>query len=176
MRKGREKILSGKFCECGCGQETFLITDTQKKLGLIKGMPRKFICGHHPRSGNWYQKVRVSNTATRGVHLVIAENALGKPLPLNSEVHHVNLKREGGPLVICQDHGYHLLLHVRQRSYVATGDPHNRKCTFCKKWDSPLNMVALKNGCNFHHKECKSIHTHFYNLARKRSHYEPPER
>lgn len=47
-----------------------------------------------------------------------AELALGKPLPLGAEVHHVHDRAD--TLVICQDREYHLLLHARMR---ARGQP-----------------------------------------------------
>ena len=51
-------------------------------------------------------------------HIVIAEKALGKPLPAGAEIHHVNEDRAdngNSNLVICPDHAYHALLHARGR-------------------------------------------------------------
>lgn len=53
-------------------------------------------------------------------HIVIAERALGKFLPDGTVVHHVNDNRSenvGRNLVICQDQGYHNLLHERRDAY-----------------------------------------------------------
>jgi hypothetical protein len=108
MRKGREKVLSGKMCECGCGQETFLITDSQKSKGLKKGEPHRFLKHHRKNrySGKWYKEINVSVRSKINIHRFLAESALGKPLPLGCEVHHHNGTKVGGPLVICQDHAY----------------------------------------------------------------------
>lgn len=63
----------------------------------------------HPRSDN------------RGYvreHILVAEKALSKPLPIGAQVHHVDkngLNNKNNNLVICQDQAYHSLLHVRQR-------------------------------------------------------------
>lgn len=69
-------------------------------------------------------------------HLVVASAALGRPLPVGAQVHHVN----GDPsdnrpqnLVICQDAKYHKLLHVRARIVRAGGNPDtDRICSKCR--------------------------------------------
>jgi hypothetical protein len=80
-------------------------------------------------------------------HIAIAERALGKPLPPNAEVHHVDenkLNNQKNNLVICQDHSYHRLLHVRTRVLKIGGDPNTQKiCCECKQ-------LILKNNFNFH--------------------------
>ena len=73
-------------------------------------------------------------------HLVIAEAALGHPLPDGAEVHHVNeIKSDNRHenLVICEDSDYHKLLHRRARAYRATGNAQSRKCVYCKAWMLP---------------------------------------
>jgi len=52
------------------------------------------------------------------IHLVMAQRALGKPLPRGCQVHHVDENPNNhtpGNLVICQDQAYHQLLHRRAK-------------------------------------------------------------
>ena len=37
-----------KLCECCCGQPAPIATSTNKRRGVIKGQPRRFIQGHNP--------------------------------------------------------------------------------------------------------------------------------
>jgi hypothetical protein len=53
----------------------------------------------------------------------VAVKALGKPLPLGAEVHHVNgdpTDNRPANLVICQDRDYHALLHRKAKEREAT--------------------------------------------------------
>ena len=69
-------------------------------------------------------------------HVLIAQNALGKPLPRTAHVHHVDLCKVNNAntnLVICENEAYHKLLHVRTRVKMADGDPNTDKiCSLCK--------------------------------------------
>jgi hypothetical protein len=68
-------------------------------------------------------------------HILVAERALGHHLPPGAEVHHVDgnpLNNAPRNLVICQDAAYHKLLHVRQRTLAAGGNPNTEKvCRDC---------------------------------------------
>lgn len=85
-----------------------------------------------------YRNVQVDGQ-TKMAHTAIAVAALGKPLPLGAEVHHVDgnpLNNAARNLVICQDNEYHTLLHMRADVVGAGGNPNGsklcRQCGLCK--------------------------------------------
>lgn len=91
-------------------------------------------------------------------HLLIAEAALGACLPEKSEIHHVNGQRtdnDHANLVICEDHAYHMLLHLRGRAYAECGHPTWRRCYFCKQYDDPANMIVKRSA---HHLSCRKAY------------------
>lgn len=72
-------------------------------------------------------------------HVVIAEQAFGRKLPENAQVHHVDLDRtnnENSNLVICPNDSYHKLLHQRLRALLACGNADARKCWICQQWST----------------------------------------
>ena len=86
------------------------------------------------RGGNVY--VRIGDTYE---HRIIAERALGKPLPKGAKVHHVDENERNNAhsnLVICQDQSYHKLLHVRALIVRAGGDPNTTY--WCRTCQTPL--------------------------------------
>jgi hypothetical protein len=101
-------------------------------------------------------------------HVKVAEIALGKTLPVGSEVHHVNgIRSDNRPsnLVICQDRPYHKLLHVRMNAIKAGHPPYYRKCPFCKQYDDPANLRKTNTGQV--HVECVRAYDQARNLAIK---------
>ena len=94
-------------------------------------------------------------------HILVAEQALGKLLPSAAHVHHVNEKRaenHKNNLVICQDSAYHMVLHRRMRALKASGNPHYRKCQFCRQHDDPAHMWVHPNGGVANHRQCAAAY------------------
>lgn len=91
-------------------------------------------------------------------HILVAEHALGHPLPLKAQVHHVNdnkAENRGFNLVICENQKYHALLHQRAVALAATGSVHSKKCVFCKQWNvGGIGSLTKGSGSNWYHTEC----------------------
>lgn len=117
------------LCACGCGQLC-------SRRGA-QNKTRRFIAGHYRRQRGPIREGRYVVIKGRLEHVVIAERAIGRPLPDRSEVHHVDGRRHNNAhsnLVICQDHAYHMLLHKRARVLRAGGDPNvHGICCHCKR-------------------------------------------
>lgn len=139
MAKSENTIPYG-YCQCGCGGLTSLATMTNGKCGRIKGQPQRFIKGHTNRgkigteTSGWKggrsmrdgyitvykpEHPRADHHGHVYEHIIIAERALGRSLRAPEEVHHWGAKTDNTKLVICQDRGYHLMLHVRKRRRLA---------------------------------------------------------
>jgi hypothetical protein len=166
------------FCQCGCGGRTGISSQDRPKWAEVKGQPRRFLRGHNmPKGGLSIQHgyaylmmkdhPRSHTTGYVAEHIRIAMEVLGKPLPLQAQVHHVNgikTDNRNENLVICEDKNYHQLLHVRQRAQLASGNPNYRKCSMCKQWDAPNNLLIRRNGKDIYHKKCKNL----YGMENKR--------
>lgn len=70
-------------------------------------------------------------------------------------VHHAdgdNKNNSHTNLVVCDDQGYHLLIHMRINAYDACGNANWRKCPICKEYDDPALMK--RNGKSYRHAAC----------------------
>lgn len=118
--------------------------------------------GGHRKKGtgtihDGYLRFNVNGKLVRQ-HVMLAEKALGRPLPPGAQVHHVDEnKQNNGPwnLVLCPDDAYHKLLHLRQRAIDECGNANFRKCQFCHRWCDPSGMRL--NNRMFHHVECRRL-------------------
>ena len=103
-------------------------------------------------------------------HTLVAEKALGKPLPKKAVIHHVDEDRQNNShenLVICEDIAYHNLLHRRLRALKACGNANYRKCWICKQYDSVDNL-KIYNGSSVVHSKCINDYHNGLNNKRKR--------
>src|SRR5687767_6920532 len=100
-------------------------------------------------SGPYRQRKMADGSIVRE-HTLIAEHALGKPLPEGAVVHHINgIGTDNRPenLVVCQDRAYHMLLHERTRVLRLGGLPGlERWCPGCKRLVAIGEFRRRKNG------------------------------
>ena len=96
---------------------------------------------------------------TKLEHVLVAERALGKTLPLGAQVHHWDRDRGNNApsnLVIRPDQTYHRLLHRRMAAMEACGNPNWMPCRFCKKYDAPENLYMSPNVTHAYHRMCSA--------------------
>lgn len=183
-----ESLKQG-FCECGCGQLTNLARRTWEDKGWVKGQPLSFINRHHLKSfwkegkenPRWkggiyvdihgYKKVlckkhpRADPYGYVFEHILVAEKALSKPLPPLAQIHHWGSLVENGKIVICNDPGYHVILHRRAKALKECGHADWKNCWICKKYDKPENLLFSRNA--FRHRICGINHFKEYRQKRK---------
>jgi hypothetical protein len=96
------------------------------------------------------------------------ENILGYSLPKGAIIHHIDGDEKNDSnenLVVCENHNYHMLLHMREKSLKACGHADWRKCRFCKKYDSPKNLYINTRG-RVHHRSCDAEYHRLYRKSR----------
>lgn len=120
------------------------------------------------RLKNGYRTIATGHVGEVYEHVVVAERALGRPLPAGVEVHHVNEDKtdnRNSNLVICQDKAYHKLLHFRMRILAAGGNPNTDKlCSGCQRFrpHADFNKGAGPYGLQSQCRECQSSYQKHY--------------
>ncbi len=160
-----------KLCECGCGAPVELSSKNRPERGYLKGEPMRFVRNHRPNRGKPgpYKVARlkygVSRTVWTGlnsraeIHRARAERALGKPLPKGAEVHHLDRSRsDDSPLVICENHAYHMLLHRRERLFRAGANPNTERiCPRCKQTKLKTEFIQPEPPGNAYCRPCHAL-------------------
>jgi len=157
-------MISEQLCACGCGKQTEFAKINDRKRGVKKGDPNRYLHGHYckgrPRLDvvKRYRLVSLSATERILLHRQRAEKALGKPLPAGAIVHHADgTKSDHAPLVICPDDAYHMLLHRRMRIKSAGGDPNcDLICSKCKAVKHNTMFHLNQMNVTGHNRWCKS--------------------
>ena len=119
-----------------------------QRYGRLENIRRPTGSGSINKSGHVMQRV---NGAMVYEHILVAERALGRQLPVGAQVHHVDLNPSNNSpsnLVICPSDAYHKLIHKRLRALLACGDPGARKCYICKKWNGA--DLRVRGKVSFH--------------------------
>lgn len=164
-----------KYCECGCGKLSPIAKRANPYFGWIKGRPLRFVRGHNTRKPekyktengrSWSIKISEHPRANKAgyvyEHILVAEKTLSKSLSPAAVVHHVDenpLNNINSNLVICENNGYHLILHRRRRAYQFCGHAHWRQCKYCHKYDDPENLtIRSGHGGWAYHKKCANFY------------------
>ena len=93
------------------------------------------------------------------VHRLIVEDLLGKQLPREVEIHHIDGNKSNNVnnnLVVCPSRSYHQLLHRRQEAFDAGYNPDTyHKCTDCKDFLAIEGFSKNKTRASGYNNLCK---------------------
>lgn len=132
--------------------------------------PKAQLSANGPKSrGDGYVGHNVGGR-TKLEHVLVAERALGKPLPPSAQVHHWDRDRRNNEptnLVICPDQAYHRLLHRRMTALEACGNPSWMPCRLCKQYDDPDHLYVAPDGVNAYHRSCSATYARSHRAKTK---------
>lgn len=80
-------------------------------------------------------------------HVLVVEIVLGRFLPIESVVHHLNEIKDDnrhGNLLVCESQIYHQELHGRLRALQECGHAEWLKCSVCRQYDLPENLYVWR--------------------------------
>jgi hypothetical protein len=181
------------FCHCGCGNKTKLQHNNGHiRLSLV-GTPMKYIFGHvhvgrkRELNNNWrggimkdrkgYIRIylpehpKSNSNGHVGEHVLVCERVFGRYLPASAITHHIDENKSNNitsNFVICENEGYHQLLHKRMRAYKACGHADWGKCQYCKQYDKPENLIYRPHNSSTFHKTCDADYHHQYTITHRR--------
>lgn len=107
---------------------------------------------------------------TKLEHILVAERALGKPLPTGAQVHHWDMDRSNNEptnLVICPDQAYHRLIHRRMAALEACGNPSWMPCRLCRVYEAPENLYVNPGGTDAYHRHCSAAYARSHRAKTK---------
>jgi hypothetical protein len=92
-------------------------------------------------------------------HTKIVEEILGKPLPKEAVIHHIDnnpRNNKTNNLIIFQNQKEHLSFHQREKAYDVCGNANWRKCRYCKTYDDIQYLkITISHGCTSYYHPAK---------------------
>jgi len=122
---------------------------------------QEFFKLHHKGiCGKWGHPYHSKSRGQVYEHRLEVEKVIGRYLMPEEKVHHHYHKDGSVTLVLCPNQQYHSLLHLREEALRRCGNANWRKCTFCKEYDDPKNLVIDK-GSPFHRNCYRKYHAEY---------------